>query len=455
MKTYQDFLALGESKEKKADFLLSAVKLHRQSAEYKTALIAEDYDKKQNTTITKYQKILHTLSGQAVEDVFSSNHKTVSGFFPAFVTQLNQYLLGNGVTLENPSNKEKLGADFDTKLQQAGRLALVEGISFGFWNLDRLEIFSIKEFVPIWDEETGALRAGIRFWQLSADKPLRLTLYDEKGYTEYIKYTDKDLEERAPFRTYRQVVKTDGLGNEEIMDGESYLGFPIIPLYANPHHLSEIVGIRQSIDCYDLVKSGFANDIDDASMIYWTLENTGGMSDMDLARFVQRMKTIHVAPGDVDGGKVESHTMEVPYAAREAMLNRIKSDLYQDFQIINVQELSSGAKTATEIRAAYQPMDNKTDQYEYCILNFLKALFFVVGIEDSPVFTRSRIINQLEETQMVLMAAQYLDDETILNKLPWLTQEEVEDIMSRKVDEEMVRVGLETEGKPPDEPLEE
>ena len=44
----------------------------------------------------------------------------------------------------------------------------------------------------------------------------------------------------------------------------------------------------------------------------------------------------------------------------------------------------------------------------------------------------SKIVNQLEETQMVLMAASYLDDETILNKLPWLTPEEVGQIMQRR-----------------------
>lgn len=48
-------------------------------------------------------------------------------------------------------------------------------------------------------------------------------------------------------------------------------------------------------------------------------------------------------------------------------------------------------------------------------------------------------MNQLEQTQMVLMAAQYLDDETILSKLPWLTQEEIANILKRKSAEELER----------------
>ena len=84
-------------------------------------------------------------------------------------------------------------------------------------------------------------------------------------------------------------------------------------------------------------------------------------------------------------------------------------------------------------------MDNKVDQFEYCVIDFLQALFEIVGIEDEPSFTRSKVTNQLEQTQMVLLAANYLDDETILNKLPWLTQEEVAEIMKRKAAEDIER----------------
>ena len=40
---------------------------------------------------------------------------------------------------------------------------------------------------------------------------------------------------------------------------------------------------------------------------------------------------------------------------------------------------------------------------------------------------------------MVLMAAAYLDDETVLNKLPWLTPDEVEKIMQRRENADISR----------------
>jgi hypothetical protein len=41
---------------------------------------------------------------------------------------------------------------------------------------------------------------------------------------------------------------------------------------------------------------------------------------------------------------------------------------------------------------------------------------------------------------MVMTAAQYLDDEAVLNHLPWLTPEEVDEILKRKADEDLERL---------------
>lgn len=442
MKTYNDLLLAGDSQKSKMAFIEDAIREHRSSELYKIAADAEMYDKQLNVTIMSYQKLLYTVSGRAVPDNFSANHKVASNFFNRFVTQENQYLLSNGVTLENERNKEKLGKKFDISLQRAGRNALVQGVSFNFWNLDHLETFKLTEFVPLYDEENGAMMAGIRFWKIDYDKPLRATLYEIDGYTEYLKPKNKAMEVYREKRPYRQIIRQSVMDGTEILGGKNYPSLPIIPLWANEHHQSELIGLRQSIDAYDLIKSGFANDLDDASQIYWTLENAGGMDDIDLAQFVERMKTVKAAVVDADGSRAEAHTIEVPYASRTAYLDRLEQDMYNDFQALNVHALSAAQKTATEITAAYQPLDNKADQYEYCVIEFLEALFSLIGIEDNPTFKRNRIANMQEETQMVLMAAEYLDDETILKKLPWLTPEEVQEVMERRNERDIERFSL-------------
>lgn len=416
MYTYNDLLEIGEQEQERMDFVRQVISDHKLSDLYRTAEIADEYDRQRNRTIMQYRKLLYTMTGEAVPDNFSANHKTASGFFNRFVTQQNQFLLGNGVTWQEKSTEERLGKDFDIRVQEAGKSALVGGVSFGFFNFDHLEVFSVLEFAPLYDEENGALCAGVRFWQVSSDKPLRATLYEIDGYTDYMWQDGKGriIQDK---RSYTEIVTRSEVDGVTIYDGENYPTFPIVPLWGNPHKSSEILGIRSEIDAYDLIKSGFANDLDDASQIYWTIQNAGGMDDVDLKKFLDRMKTVKAAVVEDEGARAESHTIDVPYNAREALLDRLRKDLYDDYMALDTKEIASGAVTATQIRAAYEPLDNKVDQYEYCVKEFLQGILDVLGIEDNPTFTRSYLVNTQEEIGIILQAAQYLDDEYVTRRI--------------------------------------
>ena len=435
MKTYEDLLAASN----KMDFVSGAISDYKCGRMYSEACTGYDYFRRRNTTILAYKKLLYTMSGEAVPDNFSANYKFCNGFFPIFVKQENSYLLGNGVTFDDDATKEALGGDmFDKELYNAGEYALWGGVSYIFFNLNHIEVFKCTEFVPLFGEEDGALHAGIRFWQISSDKPMRATLYEEDGYTEYIWRDGKGSTLKAK-QTYKQIVQESVADGTEIINGENYAGFPIIPLWANREHQSELVGLREKIDGYDLIQSGFANDLDDASQIYWTITNSGGMDDVDLAKFIERMKVVKAAVVDETGSKAEAHTMEVPYAARQAGLQDLRDSLYRDAMALDTEKVQNGNVTATAIESAYEALELKCDGFEYCVTTAIDALLQLVGIEDMPIYHRRKTTNQPEITNMVLAAAQYLDDETILKHLPFLSIDEVDGILLRKTQEESDR----------------
>ena len=449
MRTYQDLSTIRESEGKLKKFVFEVIDDHKGSAAYKTATIAEKYYAKKNVTIMAFQKMLYNMHGQQVPDMWSANYKLRTHFFRRFITQLVQYVLSNGVTFQNKDTKDKLGKNFDTQIQRAAKKAFVDHVSFLFWNLDHVEVFCFADtptdpgFVPLYDADTGALRAGVRYWHPN-EKTTRATLYEEDGYTEYKEEEVQGKEQItivAEKRSYKKTTissKADGVSGER---NENYSAFPIVPLYANDLHESELEGHRESIDCYDYIKSGMANDIDDTSGFYWVLKNSGGMDDVDLAKFRERMHTVKVATMDDDNASAEAHTLEVPVEAREKMLELLKADLYSDFQIVNVEALSASAKTATEIRAAYQPMDDKCGDFEYFLIDAIQNILTLAGIDDEPSFKWNRIANQTEETNMIMTASTVLGEEWTLKKLPFLTPEEVEEIMNDKGNTNMNRFG--------------
>lgn len=428
------------------EFIRQAINEHLGTPAYRIASDAEEYYAKRNVTISKFQKLLYTLQGRAVPDLYSANYKTKSGFFRSMVIQQTQYVLSNGVTFEREDTKDKLGKDFDYQMQKAAKKAMVDGVSFCFLNLDHVEVFSLVEtaagpgFVPLYDSKTSLLRAGIRYWHTwdGHNEVIHATLYEENGYTEYIKEKGEDMKISEQKRGYIMHNRESGLGVDDT-GYSNYPGFPIVPMYANDVKESELVGLRESIDCYDYIKNGLANDIDDTSGVYWTLKNSGGMDDMELAQFIERMKVVRAA--SVDGDDVEAHTLEVPVEARAKMLEILNTDLYRDAMLVDTQSMANGGeKSATEIRLAYQRQDDKCGDFEYCISDTIIRLLKLLGIDDNPTYKWNRIANQNEETQMVLSAANYLDDEAVLKHLPWLTPEEVDEILKRKDAEALDRL---------------
>lgn len=442
MKTFQD-LEKHNDDISKALFCKDAVEEFKRSQAYLEALEGEAYYHKHNTTIEKYQKFITTLSGAKIADDVSANHKLKTLFFRRLVLQQVQYVLGNGVVLQGDGNKEKLGKDFDFQLMNGAKKAMASGISFGFWNLDHLEIFSYCDskrnagFCPLKDDKTAVLRAGIRFWYKYIDDKeiIRFTLYEEDGYTEY-SISNNDVTIVQPKKSYITVTKKLGNGEIEEVSGENYTTLPIVPLYANDSYESELIGIRECIDCYDLIKSGLANNIDDASEIYWILKNAGGMDDIDMAQFLQRLKNVHVAQGD-DAVDVQAETMNIPTEARQTMLEILRKDIYEDFQALDVNTLSASAKTTQEIQASYQAQDNKCADFEYYVIDFVQKILELAGIDDNPTFVWNRVVNQAEQTQMVLSAQNFLPEDVIIKHLPFLTPEEADEIIEQKEAEEL------------------
>lgn len=451
MKTYNDFLdviKIDDTVSTRLAFIKSAIDEHQSSEVYRQALIAEQYAKRQNVTIKEYEKLLYTLEGKAIKDYFSPNYKIISGFFQRFVKQEKSFLLANGVSWVKEDTADKLGTKkkpFDTQLQKVAGMALVDGVSFGFYNYDHIDCFSITEFVPLVDEEDGALKAGIRYWQIDTKKPVRATLYELDGYTEYIWNEPSRASNEGNSggegrvlhekRKYTQIVKHTDADGDEISDGENYNGFPIVPMWANEAKQSELVGLREQIDCYDLIKSGFANTVDEASIIYWLVQNAGGMDDADLRKFIDRIKTVHAYNVEEDGATAEPHTINYDYNGREVLLTRLANDLYKDAMALDVEQIANGAVTATQIEAAYEPLNEKADDFEFFVLDFINNILDLAGITDEqPTFTRSYIVNVSETITTLVQSAQYLSEDYVTKKVLNLfgDGDKIDDVLKEK-----------------------
>lgn len=441
MLTWQDFPT---DENEIPEFIAQMISEHDLNEAVETARTADLYDHQRNKTINEYVKKIYSSAGVAVQNYVASNNKIASNFFRRLNTQRCTYSLGNGVTFAKNTDaaKAKLGDTFDTEIYRAGYLALIHGVSFVFFNFDHIHVFPLTEFVPLWDENDGTLRAGLRYWRIDSTKPTIAILYTEDGYRRYkSKGGYAKFEKDGEKRSYKQTIsKAPADAEPEVVAEENYSRLPIVPLWGSRLHQSTLVGLQQSIDSYDLIRSGFANDLQDCAQIYWILENYGGMKEEELQRFRDQILLQHIAVADTtDGGAIKPYTQDVPYAARTAYLQTIRQDIYEDFGGFDTKAISASNQTATAINSAFQPLDENADDFENQIETCIRSILGLIGIDDVPVFKRNRISNQLEQVQMLMLEAPYLDRQTILENLP--------NIYIDKVPEIMARLDEETEGR--------
>lgn len=457
MLTYQDF----EKATDRAAFVATLISQHMASEEYRIARDADLYERCLNVTINQ---VTAMYSGKKTWDESARKSKIATNAFHRLNTQRVNYLLGNGIfftrkeqRLDEDSGriirvdvtKEAMGPKFDGDVKKWAYDALIHRVAFAYVTEDSLNIYPLTAFAPLWDEMTGALRAGVHFWRIDKDKPMYAELYTETGRTDYRSRDGASgmiLTAQGEEQPYSMTVyETEAEGVVEVAEEKAATRLPVVPMWGSRKRQSTLVELRPKIDAYDLINSGFADTEKDCSKIYWLIENCGGMTEKDMQKFLDDIREKHIAKVDSTSftGDARSaltpYTQEVPYEGTKAYLEHCKAELYDDFGALDVHTIAAGS-TNDHIDAAYQPLDEEADDLEYCVIEAIQQVLALRGIEDTPQFKRNRVSNTFQTIQGVMMAANVLGQRKTLEKLPIVTVDEVDEIMADNYAEETERL---------------
>lgn len=460
MITFQDY----ERATDKTEWLQSALVSYRNSDEFKKALDEQEYMAGRNTAIQQTVRVIYNMAGLPEPDFTASNMKIMDNTIHRLVTDRCSYSLGNGVSFPGRHKeikdgktvfvdhvKDLLGDKFDRALKKTAYWALSNSAAYLYVHMGRKKqewqytLFKKTEFLPLFDEETGDLRGGVRFWSIDWGKrPITAVLYLENGYIKYKTKPDEfsiaSLQQAENLKPYIETVQTSEAFGEEVVGSETLTRLPIFPLYSGEMRNSALDRLRDTIDATDMVLSGFVNDIHDIPQVYWLISGAMGMSEGDKRQLLDRLILQHMAVVDGENSNIQGYTQDIPYEAREKCLDRLHNKMYEKYGGFDVHTIEAGA-TNDHIEAGYWPMDEEADDFEYEIIDFVQNILEMMGQTEgtTPIFKRNRVSNQKEQTDMVITAAPYLDDQTILEKLPWISVDEVDDILARKDGESFSR----------------
>lgn len=443
MLTYNDLLKCGEDESLRIQFIEQAIKDHTISRDYRIAEKAMLYYRGENPDIAAAEKYIYDMQGKAHKDVITANSKIRNGYYPLVIDEAVSHLLANGVGFGNDSIKEKLGKDFDDKIKAIYREALVCGVSYGFYDGEKVIHIPYLQFVPILDDYTGKLRAGIYWTQIDSKKPLTVYFYEQDGYTVYIREYGEEM--KAVQEKSRYVVdytENEAEGKYVLADSSSsYL--PIYPLY-NLTGKSNIIGSLEILIALDLMASQLVNNVSQAEIVYWILKNYGGMDDVADANFIINLVKSHVVHVDQDGS-AEPHQITVPFEANDTAFTRLKAMLFENLRGVNHEVMDAGNLTATAINSAYSRLRNFSGLIESNVFDFIRGILRIAGIEDDEKFTieYNETINASEMIQNTIASAPWLGDEATTEKLVLLNGlgDKLDEIMKSKQEQELAQFG--------------
>ena len=300
MLTFQDLQECGNDEKKRADFLLQAIKEHEESEKFKIGRLAGEFYSGNDPIIEKIKKVIYDLKGIAHRNDFAANSKIKTNYYQFFVMQTLSYSFGNGVTFDNEAIKNKLGTSFDKKITEWVRYAINDGESYVYVTENKIMPMSIASdkskpiFIPLIDEETGVVKSGLRYWQLNNEKPLRITLYEPEGYTEYKQPYGEELTAISDRKPYKgDVIKYDNLAEKDIINIEAVEGIPIVKL-SFINNQSYIKNKVETLTEYNALTSKLVNNSSEADIVYWVLKNCDAMDAEDDAEFLMNLIQSHI-----------------------------------------------------------------------------------------------------------------------------------------------------------------
>ena len=427
--SFQDF-DIARQEGALINFIPKAIENHLASELYLNAIESEKYFMGENPRLARYSAVMQ-VEDRAVE--LFPRIRVPSGIFRRHITLLVNRLWYNGVQLDTPEQKLKLGKYFDKIAMSAHINAAIHSVAYGFWNYDHLQAFTVKEYFPLVDEGSSMHMAGIRFWQIAEDKPKIIELYELDGMTKFKQVGNGPLEIMIPKRAYRLTVRdysAAGLGID-VIDGENYPGFPVVPIYSNERHISELTPpVKAKIDVYDVLTTSFLDDAIKTKAIYWLLSGMSGNEEylMSVKNAIQRLGII--APNDPNVN-AEAATVTLSLDKIILTLDWIKKEIHSDMIVMDPNEITARSITNVAIQTNSYAMDTKTSEMDWQASLFTQQILNLAGIDSKTiVFKQKTISNDLEISQRLAMYPD-VDLETKLRLDPLFPDDDIPAILDR------------------------
>ena len=230
---------------------------------------------------------------------------------------------------------------------------------------------------------------------------------------------------------------------------------PFVPVFNNSQGTNDLQPIKELMDAYDKVISGWANDLEDIKQLILILKGYNQLSEAtkkglsELEYFLQTLHTYGAIPIDNDGS-VTNLSNDIPVDARERFLKICRDAIFEIGRMVDSTKMMQGDVTNVAIKSHYAGLDMKCNAMIAELQESLvDIMWFIVTWMNKKnntkydynqidfTFNKSQIFNEAEFTTSLVTVADRISEKTFLENLPFVDD----------VDEEIARLEADRERK--------
>lgn len=253
-----------------------------------------------------------------------------------------------------------------------------------------------------------------------------------------------DLEALEKYCIYTVLDPGPGYGQETNTFQHEMGEVPFIFFNNNDEMQPDLKDIKELIDSYDKVFSGFVNDLEDIQEIIFILTNYGGEAGNpdDIIQEIKRAKLVQVDnDGEGDKSGLSTLAIEIPTEAREKMLSITRKSIFEQGMAIDPDPQNFGNSSGVALGYLYSLLELKTGmmQTEFIIsfnrlIRAILRFYHMDADQIEQTWTRTSVTNDSELADIAQKSVGVISKRTIVKNHPWV--EDPDDEMERIEEEE-------------------
>lgn len=384
------------------------------------------------------------------DPIRKANNRVSSNFYQILVDQEAGYLATNDPSID-------VG---DDDLNQKIKMILGDSLALTMQNL----IIDVSNagvgWIHYWIDSNGNFKYGIvtpeQVYPIYADnlenevvavervyQVLNTDPESSKTYNTIVEYWDDTtctsyvVDNNATFSPYNQFDIVDVSTNETSGNGNVFehgLGrVPFIKFRKNMYEKPELDKVKGTIDVYDKVYNGFANDLQDIQQTLMVLKGYGGVNLDEFMDALRKYKAIKIDTN----GDVSNLQIEIPVEARQTMLEITKQKIFDEGQGIDPDKfMDNGALSGKAIKGLYAHLDLKATttekNFRQGLGSLIRAILRYLNVNDwetrnvSQTWIKNAIQDELERAQALQALGPYMSEWSIARANPFVDDVDAE-----------------------------